>query len=107
MHETEETGYPKGPEYNTHTKLATLKWEFDDLCQWVQVGEIHMTDTLDHIEHELQKLAITIHTPTPNEPLKEVIQHYMNALYTAQKQTNLTTSLLQDIPVVMDMMPDS
>ena len=35
----------------------------------------------------------------PTEPLKEVIQHYMNTLCTAQKQANLTTSLLQDIPV--------
>ena len=40
---------------------------------------------LDYIEHELQKLAMTIHTPTPTEPLKEVILHYMNTLYTAQK----------------------
>ena len=49
--------------------------------------------------HELRKLTITICTPTPTEPLKEVIQHYMNTLCTAQKQSNLTGSLLQDIPV--------
>ena len=57
-------------------------------------------DSLDHIESELQKLTITIYTPTPTETLKEVIQHYTNTLCTAQKQTNLTTSSLQDIPVV-------
>ena len=56
-------------------------------------------DTLDCIAHELQRLTITICTPTSTEPLKEVIQHYMNTLCTAQTQTNLTTSLLQDIPV--------
>ena len=56
-------------------------------------------DTLDHIECKLQKLTIAIHTPTPTEPLKEVIQHYTNTLCTAKKQTNLTTFLLQDIPV--------
>ena len=31
-------------------------------------------DNLDHIEHELQKLAIKVCTPIPTEPLKEVIQ---------------------------------
>ena len=56
-------------------------------------------DTLNCIEHELWKLAVAILTPTPTEPLKEVIQHYMNTLCTAQKQTNLTTSLLWEIPV--------
>ena len=55
-------------------------------------------DTLDYIDCKLWKLTITIHTPTPTEPLKEEIQHYMKTLCTAQKQTNLTTSL-QDIPV--------
>ena len=56
-------------------------------------------DTLDCIEHELQKRTITIHTRTPSKPLKEVIQHYMNTLCTALKQTNLKTSLSKDMPI--------
>ena len=40
-----------------------------------------------------------LYPPTPAEPLGEVIQHYTNTLCSAQKQTNLTTSLLQDVPV--------
>ena len=33
LNEVEETGHSKGPEYNTHTKLATLTRELDDLHQ--------------------------------------------------------------------------
>ena len=57
-------------------------------------------ETLNHIECDLQKLSIMLHPPAPTEPLGEVIWHYTNALCSAKKkQTNLTTSLLQDIPV--------
>ena len=49
--------------------------------------------------HKLQKLSIALHSPAPTEPLGEVIQHYMNTRCSAKKQTNLTTSLLQDVPV--------
>ena len=56
-------------------------------------------ETLDCIECELQKLSIMLHPPAHTEPLREVIWHYMNTLCSAQKQTNLTTFLLQDIPV--------
>ena len=40
-----------------------------------------------------------LHPPATTEPLGEVIQHYTNTLCSAKKQTNLTTSLIQDIPV--------
>ena len=33
LNEPEQTGHPKGPEYNTHTKLATLTRDLDDLHQ--------------------------------------------------------------------------
>ena len=56
-------------------------------------------EILDHIECKLQKISIMLHPPAHNEPLGEVIWHYMNTLCSAQKQTNQTTSLLQDISV--------
>ena len=56
-------------------------------------------ETLYCIECKLQKLSITFHSPAHPEPLGEVIEHYTNTLWSAQKETNLTTSLLQDIPV--------
>ena len=40
-----------------------------------------------------------LYPPAHNEPLGEVIWHYTNTLCSAEKQTNLTTSLLQDKPV--------
>ena len=51
------------------------------------------------MECKLQRLSISLNPPAPTEPLGEVIKHYMNNLCSAQKQTNLTNSLLQDIPV--------
>ena len=38
-------------------------------------------------------------TPTPTEPFGEVVPQYMDTLCTAQKQTHLTNSLLQDIAI--------
>ena len=51
------------------------------------------------IEGEFQRLSISLNPPPPTEPLGEVIKHYVNTLCSAQKQTNLTNSLLQDIHV--------
>ena len=56
-------------------------------------------ETLNHIECELKRLSISLNSSAPTEPLGEVIQLYMNTLCSAQKQTNLTNSLLQDIPI--------
>ena len=54
---------------------------------------------MNHIEWELQRLPISCNPPAPTEPLGNVIRHYTNTLCSAQKQTNLTNSLLQDISV--------
>ena len=52
---------------------------------------------MNYIEHELQRLSISLNPPAPPEPLREVIRHYMNTLCSAQKPANLANSLLQDI----------
>ena len=63
-------------------------------------GEGQPAETLDHIEHELQNLSIALHQPpAPAEPLGEVIQQYAGTLWTMQKQSHLTNSLLKDIAV--------
>ena len=54
---------------------------------------------MNDIEHELQKLSIVLHPPAHTEPFGEVTRYYMNTLCFAQKQTNLTSSLLPYIPV--------
>ena len=56
-------------------------------------------ETLNHIECELQRLSISLNPSAPTEALGEVIRHYTNTQCSAQKQTNLTNSLIQDISV--------
>ena len=86
-------------ETNNPTRLTAITRELDDLHQQVQSGEGQPIEGLNHIEHELQRLSISLHPSAPPEPLEEVLQHYMDTLCSAQKQTNFTTSLLQDIPI--------
>ena len=43
--------------------------------------------------------GMTDYTPSPIEPFREVICHYMDTLCNTQKQTNLTNSLLQDLTI--------
>ena len=47
----------------------------------------------------------TTTSPTPTEPLREVIHQYQDTLCTSQKQTNLTNSFLQDITVFNEYDP--
>ena len=89
----------KNLELNNPVKLTALTREIDELHQCVQVGEGQPTKTLPHIECKLQRLSISLNPLAPTEPLGEVIRHYTNTLCSAQKQTNLTNSLLQDIPI--------
>ena len=56
-------------------------------------------ETLNCIEHKLQRLSISLNPQASTEPLGEVIWHYMSTLCSTLKQTNLINSLLQDIPV--------
>ena len=79
--------------------LTALTRDVDDLHQQVQAGEGQPTETLNCIKCKLQRLSISLPPPAPNEPLGEVIRHYMSTLCSAQKQTNLTNSLLQDASV--------
>ena len=111
-HETKDTDIENTPDFhpvdtdnfenlqhNNPAKLTILTREVDDLHQWVQAGEGQPTETLNYIEHKLQRLSISLHPSAPTEPLGEVIRHYTNTLCSVQKQTNLTNSLLQDISV--------
>ena len=56
-------------------------------------------EALNYIEHELQRLSISLCPSAPPEPLEDVLKHYTDTLCSAQKQTNFATSLLQDIPI--------
>ena len=81
-----------------HTNLANITWELDDFCQRVQAGEGQPVEALQPIEHELQKLSITLHPSAPPEPLNDVLQQYTETLCSAQKQTTFMNTPIQDIP---------
>ena len=83
-------------------RLGALIKELNALCQRVAVGEGQPAETLDHIQQELQNLSSAIHQPqalTPAEPFREVLCQYTDTLCSKQKQSNLTNSLMQDIPI--------
>ena len=57
-------------------------------------------DAINHLEHKLNQLDITLHTPTPTEPIGEVLNRYTNTLCNAQKKMSPESSLLWDITVL-------
>ena len=56
-------------------------------------------DAISHLEHELNRLALTLHPSAPPGPLDEVLQQYTDTLCTAQKKTSFVNTLLQDITI--------
>ena len=93
------TNHFKDLEHNNPGRLTAITMELDDLYQQGQAEDGQPSEALNHIEQELQRLSISPNPPAPTEHLGEVIRHYTNTLCSAQKQTNLTNSLLQDISV--------
>ena len=49
---------------------------------------------------QTKRLVLTLHPPTPPEPIEEVLHQYANTLCTAQKKTSFVNSLLQDITIL-------
>ena len=86
-------------EHNNPTRLTTITRKIDDLCQQVQTEKGQPSEALNCIERNLQRLSISFNLPVYTEPLVKVIKHYTNTLCSAEKQTNLTNPLLQDISV--------
>ena len=84
-------------EHTNTTRLTIITRELDDLHQRFQAEVGQPTESLHHIEQELQLLSISLNLPIHTEPLGEVLKHYTKTLCLAEKQTNFTNSLLQDI----------
>ena len=102
----EVAGHPEYPVYDNQERLTALTKEIYGLHQRVAAGKGQPAETLDCIQCELQNLMLAIHQPqplAPAEPLREVIHQFTDTLCSTQKQPNLTNSLLQDIPVLMNM----
>ena len=94
-----DTDHFEDLQHNSPAKLTALTREVDDLHQQFQAGEGQPMETLNCIEHKLQRLSISFNPPMPMEHLGKVIRHYTNTLCSAKKHTTLTNSLLQDISV--------
>ena len=100
----EDTGNfePIGQENDTN--LANLTWELGDLHHRDQVREGQLAEALHHIEQGLQRLTIALCPSVPPEPLNDVLRQYTDTLCSAQRQTNFTNTLLQDITFLLEMM---
>ena len=57
-----------------------------------------LRDAIQHLEQNLNQLAITLHPPS--EPIGEVLDKYTDTLCNTQKKTSLESSLLQGIPTL-------
>ena len=83
--------------------LAWLQEHFQQLQETLnQLGPtakppVHIEE-LAHLNNKLQQLAMTVQPCSPCSPLHTAMQKYTATSCTTQQQTNLTTSLLQDIP---------
>ena len=98
----EGVGHPEDPVYTNQDRLTALTRELNDLHQRVAAIEGQPAEALDCIQQELQDLSTAIHQlrpPAPAKPFGEVLCQYTDTLCSTQKQSNLTNSLMQDIPV--------
>ena len=98
-HHHEDTGDFETTEQEHHTNLANITWELEDLCHRVKAGEGQPAEAVNNIECELQRLSITLCPSAPPEPLDNVLRQYTDILCSAQRQTNFTDTLLQDITI--------
>ena len=62
-------------------------------------------EAINHLEHELHRLSLMFQPSALPEPLDEVLQQYMETLCSAQKQTTVANTLIQDIPTFMEVIP--
>ena len=57
-------------------------------------------DAISCLECKLNWLTLTLHPPTPSEPIEDVLHQYTNTLCNAQKKMSFVNSLLQDITIL-------
>ena len=79
-------------ELNHHARLR-------DLTNEIKANETQAMDTINHLEHECNRLALTLCLSTLPGSLDEVLQQYADTLCTAQKKASFVNTLLQDITI--------
>ena len=80
--------------------LRVLTGEVEQLRQIIEANDNDPMDAINHLECKLNRLALTLHPPTPLEPIEEVLHQYTHTLCTAQKKTSSVNTLLQDITIL-------
>ena len=80
--------------------LRNLTHEIEKLWQTIKTNDNNPMDAISYLECKLNKLALTLHPPTPTEPIGEVLHKYTNTLCNAQQQKSFVNSLLQDITIL-------
>ena len=89
----------KWKENEYHTRLRDLTNKVDHLWHKVEAIKGQPTEAINHSECKLHRLSLALHPSTPPEPLDEVLQQYTETLYTAEKKSTFTNTLLQDITI--------
>ena len=56
-------------------------------------------EAINHLECELHRLSLALHSSALLEPLDDVLQQYTETFCTNQKQTTFANTLIQDIPI--------
>ena len=80
--------------------LKDLPHEIQQLRQTIKDNDNDPMDSISHLEHKLNQLALTLCMPMPAEPIWEVLNKYTNTLCNAQKKTSFESSILQDITIL-------
>ena len=86
-------------EHEHHAWFRDLTNEIDYLWHKVEANETWPTEAISHLEHELNRLTLTLHPSALPELLDEVLQQYTETICTAQNKTSFVNTLLQDITI--------
>ena len=67
--------------------LRDLTSQIEQLRQTVEANGNDPMDTIHHLKHKHNRLALTLHLSTTlSAPIEEVLHQYTNTLYTVQKK---------------------
>ena len=73
--------------------LRDLTHEIEQMHQTIETNDNDPMDAINHLEHKLNELAITLCTNMPAESIGKVLSKYANTLCNAQKKMFLESSL--------------
>ena len=88
----------KNVEHENHTTLKALARDLDELQHRVETTEFQPVEAISHLECDLHRISLALHSSAPPQPLDDVLQQYTETLCSAHKQTTFVNTLIQDIP---------